>query len=464
MRFRNTLTVAAVLLTATPVLAQQAGTQVASNDQENAPADTSGKAAADTTGRSAKAALEPAIVIQHVRPADERGINVFEPPKDDGVGYHGFTLSWGAAFAQEFQDLHHSNKAAPVVVNGVNQNQLITIGPGFNTPVANLFTNVQIAPGIRIALETYLSSAHHNDTWVKDGYILIDQSPINNPLLNEIMKYATLKVGDFEINYGDEHFRRTDNGQALYNPFVGNLILDAFTTEIGGELYLRKGPWLAMGGVTGGEIHGEVTDPGQRSPAYEAKLGFDKQLTPLVRVRLTGSLFSQRSADANTFYGGDRGGSPYVLVMEPSTATTSTNAWSGTINPGFSNDVHAVMINPFVKVGGLELFGVLERSQGSAAGELSDRTWHQYDLDAVYRFLGDRLYVGYRYNTAKGQLPGIANDVSVDRNALGAGWFITPTLLLKGEYVNQKYNDFPTTDIRSGGDFSGFIMSADVAF
>lgn len=43
-----------------------------------------------------------------------------------------------------------------------------------------------------------------------------------------------------ENNYGDAHFRRSDNAQAIYNPFVGNLIMDAFTTEVGAELYYRK--------------------------------------------------------------------------------------------------------------------------------------------------------------------------------------------------------------------------------
>lgn len=468
MRFRTTLTLATLLFAATPLLAQNANTQSSDKGSSSptAAADTAGKSTKpDTAGKSVKSAsLVQQITIQHVRPADERGINVFEAPKNDKVPYEGFKLSWGAAFAQEFQDLSHKNTAVANVVNGVNQNQLIDIGAGFNNAVANLFTNVQLAPGIRIALETYLSSRHHNEAWVKDGYILIDQSPVDIPLANALFRYATVKVGHFELNYGDEHFRRTDNGQALYNPFVGNLILDAFTTEIGGEVYLRKGPWLAMGGVTGGEIHGDVIQPGKRSPGYEAKLGFDKQITRLVRVRLTGSLFSQRSSESNTFYGGDRGGSPYFMVMENTAATTSANAWSGVVNPGFRNDVHAVMLNPFVKVGGLELFGVAEQSKGAAATEKADRTWHQYDVDAVYRFAADKLYLGYRYNTARGQLAGITNDVSVDRNAVGAGWFLTPSLLLKGEYVNQRYNDFPTTDIRNGGDFKGFIMSGVVAF
>ena len=43
-----------------------------------------------------------------------RGINVFEAPKDEGA-VHGFKLSWGAAFTQQFQGLDHSNTAAPKV-------------------------------------------------------------------------------------------------------------------------------------------------------------------------------------------------------------------------------------------------------------------------------------------------------------------------------------------------------------
>ncbi len=476
MRFRSTLTAVALVAAATPALAQGVAIQPTNGDTvvaAKAPADT-GKTPADTAGQAKKKANKWAsfvspTTIQHVRPADERGINVFEAPKNDTVAYDGFKMSWGAAFTQEFQDLSHSNTAAAVTktdANGkpYNANQLMRIGGGFNNAVANLFTNVQLAPGIRVALETSLSSRHHNEAWVKDGYIQIDQSPIDNPLLNSIMKDVTLKVGHFEINYGDEHFRRSDNGQSLYNPFVGNLILDAFTTEIGAEAYVRKGPFLAMGGVTGGEIHGDVIQPQKRMPAYEAKLGIDKQVSPLVRVRLTGSLFTQKSSENNTFYGGDRGGSPYFMVMENTQATTSANAWSGTVNPGFSKDVHAVMINPFVKVGGLELFGVAEQSKGGNAAETSDRTWHQYDVDAVYRLFGDKAYVGYRYNTAKGQLAGVTQDVSVNHTAFGAGWFVTPSLLLKGEYVNQTYNDFPTSDIRNGGQFKGFIMSGVVAF
>ena len=128
------------------------------------------------------------------------------------------------------------------MVNGVDANQLADIGFGFNNSTANLNLHAQLAPGIRVALTSYLSSRHHNETWVKDGYIQIDESPIDfDAAQRRSCRSCTVRVGHIEINYGDAHFRRTDNGNAIYNPFVGNYIMDAFTTEIGGEVYLKPG-------------------------------------------------------------------------------------------------------------------------------------------------------------------------------------------------------------------------------
>ena len=42
--------------------------------------------------------------------------------------------------------------------------------------------------------------------------------------------------------------------------------------------YLQKAGFLAMGGVTSGEIRGQVQKPNERSPSYMAKLGVDRQL------------------------------------------------------------------------------------------------------------------------------------------------------------------------------------------
>jgi hypothetical protein len=406
----------------------------------------------------------PPMEIQHMRAPDQRGLNVFESPKEEVVPFEGFKLNWGGAFTQQYQNLTHQNTAAPKMSGNANLNQLIPIGQGFNNAVANLYLNAQLARGIRVALESYLSARHHQESWVKDGYFLIDGSPIENAMLDRIMQYATLKVGHFEINYGDAHFRRSDNGQAIYNPFVGNYIMDDFTTEIGAEAYLRNSGYIAMVGITGGEVHGQVTAPGKRGPSYLAKLGFDKKPTDNLRVRLTGSMYKTDRSVNNTLTSGDRAGSRYYDVLENTSSSETAQAWSGSIQSKMGNMVTAFVVNPFIKYRGVEFFGNAETMTGAGAAELQRRTLRQYAGDLLYRFANDQLYVGGRYNTVAGQLPGIANDISVNRTQLGGGWFVTPNVLAKMEWVNQKYNDFPTTDIRNGGQFKGMMIEGVVSF
>ena len=421
--------------------------------------------ASDSAKKPAEASLFRPQEINHIRPADMRGVNVFEAPKEDVVPFTGFALSFGGAFNQEFQGLQHQNTAAAAMTNGVNANQLITLGHGFNNAVANLNVNAQLAPGVRVAMTSYLSARHHQEAWVKDGYLLIDNSPIDNVLLNDLMKYVTLKVGHFEINYGDGHFRRTDNGNALFNPFVGNYILDAFTTEIGAEVYARSNGLIAMLAGTGGEVHGQVSAPEGRSMSVIGKLGFDRSLAPNVRVRLTGSFYANNKAASNTLYTGDRAGSPYYDVLENTASTETSNAWSGQVRPGFSNKVNAEVINPFVKIGGAEFFGNFETAKGGSFAEPRLRTLHHNVYEGLYRFSNDHFYLGGRINTLKGQL--ISKnyaDQDVHRYQVGGGWFVTPNVLGKVEYVNQKYLDFPTTDIRNGGQFKGFMVSGVVGF
>lgn len=442
---------AALLLTATPVVAQ------------SGPA-TNGTPGASDTAAAAEEEIStaPPITIQYTRPMDQRGLNMFETPKENDVPFEGFKLNWGAAFTQQFQMIDHSNTAAPRLVDGVDQNQLADIGAGFNLATANLALDAQVAPGIRVSLESYMSSRHHNEFWVKGGYLQIDESPIDLPILHTLMDYLTIKAGMFELNYGDAHFRRTDNGNAMMNPFVENYIMDSFTTEIGTEVYFRTGPFLAMVGVTDGVNKGGVTAPAARGPAFLGKVGFDSQMNDDLRVRLTGSMYTVDKTPGATLFGGDRAGSRYYNVMDNSSGAQFTN---GRINPGFRNEMTAFQINPFVKFGGLELFGVIEQAEGKAAAETETREWNQYAGDVLYRFLPrEQLYVGGRYNTASGRLQGMTEDVSVDRMALAAGWFITPNILVKGEYVNQEYNDFPALDIRNGGKFNGMIIEGVVAF
>lgn len=400
--------------------------------------------------------------IQFYRPNDKDGINIFETYKQPAPPFDGMVVKLGGHFTQQFQALNHTTDA--VLPEGGAP--LIEIGNGFNLATANLNIDTQLTDGVRLNLVTYLSSRHHAETWVKAGYVQMDRSPIESEWLDSIMENVSIRIGHMEVNYGDMHFRRSDNAASIYNPFVGNLIMDAFATEIGAEVYGYQGDFFAMVGMTEGEIQGGVTRPDDRSPSYYGKVGFDRQVNEDLRVRLTGSLYTTDSSINNTLYSGDRAGSRYYLVLENPGARPAGNFTSGRFNPGFRDEITAMVINPFVKWGGLEFFGNIEQAKGRAANESSKRTWNQYAGEVVYRFLADeRAYVGARYNRVEGDLPGQSRDASIDRVQIGGGWFINDFMLLKGEYVKQDYNDFlGTSDPRNGGKFDGFVVEAAVGF
>ena len=41
---------------------------------------------------------------------------------------------------------------------------------------------------------------------------------------------------------------------------------------------------------------------------------------------------------------------------------------------------------------------------------------------------------------------------------------MTKNILMKGEYVIHRYEDFPTADYRNGGEFKGYVIEAVVGF
>lgn len=415
--------------------------------------------------------LISSVIIAQVRAYDKSGLNVFETPKIDNYDTDGFKLNVGGSFTQSFQSLKHSNTADPKLVNGVDANKLVSIVPGFNTANANLYMDVQLDEGINMNMSLYLSSRHHNETWVKGGYIQFDKIPfINIDLLDNFMKYATIKVGHMEINYGDAHFRRSDNGNSLYNPFVENYIIDGFATEIGAELDLQHKGFLGVAAVTNGMIKGDISEvlpvegatSGVHNPAFIGKLGYDKQISESIRLRVTGSGYYTAGSLSNTLYGGDRSGSHYFGVMENALSTSA--AFSGRFNPGFSDKVGSLMGNLFLKVKGLEWFSTIETSSGRNRTETTERKASQLATDLIYRFgKNENFWLGARYNTASSEILN-STDVKIDRIAIVGGWFVTKNLLTKVEYVTQDYSDFAKTDIRNGGNFNGIVVEAVVGF
>lgn len=394
--------------------------------------------------------------LDNFRPRDQRGINVFEDPKDEETSFENLKVRIGGASTLQFQALDHMNSGAV---------PLVDLGSNFNLATANLDLDVQLYDGVRMHLRTYLSARHHPEAWVKGGYILIDKLDfIKEDFASEWMKYLTFKLGHMEINYGDAHFRRTDNAQAIYNPFIGNYLMDAFTTEVGFETYYRRNGWIAMVGVTNGRLN-QSPEKTDTKPSFLAKLGYDKQVNDDFRFRLTGSLYTTSESSKNFLYDGDRAGSRYYLVLEEEGSNATAQFRSGRVDPGLDTELTAIMINPFIRYKGFEFFGIYENASGRGFGpNPPSRTYNHFAADVLYRFgKGEDFYVGGRYSYVDGEdVSGM--DITVDRLQIGGGWFLTKNVLAKLEYVTQTYSDFPVGNIFEGGEFDGFMLEAVISF
>jgi hypothetical protein len=389
----------------------------------------------------------------------------FEQPQIDDNEFEQVKVKIGADFAIQFQGLDNTADST-----------LVPLGSNLNLPTANFDIDAYLAKGVMVHLRTYLSSKHHNDTWVKGGYLIMDQLPfLHSSAVDNVMNYLTLKVGVMELNYGDEHFRRSDNAEVINNPFVGNYIMDAFTTAPGLEIMFRNPSGLiAMGGVTTGSLRPDlVTYSGSsgytpinmtKELAVYGKIGIDKQINDDVRLRATVSGYHNKQNHFGSLYEGDRAGSRFYLVMVPQSqadgdVTPGDYRASGRWSPGFTNKDNSVMLNLFARVYGLEFFGTVEQAKGTSAFGGAEFKFNQYAAEALYHFGGeDQFYGGARYNYVKND-----KDMNINRYEIAAGWDLTKNIVAKVEYVNQTYNNF-ISDYGSDAGFKGVMVEAGISF
>lgn len=404
--------------------------------------------------------------IQFYRPNNKAGLYVFEPSKEDTVAYDGVKVRIGGDFAMQFQSLNQSNDLG----------NLVELGSDFNLPAANLNLDVQLLDGVRMHLRTYLSSRHHNDAWIKGGYMQIDKLDFIRPgFLENIMAFTSITIGLDEFNYADAHFRRSDNARAIFNPFVGNYIMDAFSTEAFGEVTLQNKGLLAVIGVSNGKLNQNVVvrDNSDNKPSFYGKLGVDRQVSNDLRVRLTASWYLNNGATTGTWlYGGDRAGARYYNVLwavpDADGVTEGTN-FDGRFNARFVKLI-ALQFNPFIKFKGLEFFGIYELANGNNTltepQTDTEGAFTQLAAELLYRFgPEEKFYVGGRYNTVSGKmLESTTENMEINRFNVGGGWFLSPNILTKVEYVKQSYDGEGWTGRFAGAEFSGLNVEAVISF
>lgn len=424
----------------------------------------------------------------------------FEEPKLDGSKFEKVKVTVGGDFAMQFQSLNHHADSL-----------LVPLGGNFNLPSANLNLNADMVPGIKVNLVTYLSARHHNESWVKGGYLLIDQLPfIKSPFIDNMMKKITLKIGVMELNYGDNHFYRSDNGHVINNPFVGNVIFDEFTTAPAMEIYYRQNSITAMGAVTGGTLKPALGGYDSKNKAwmpynlgkqlqYYFKLAYDKNLNDNIRIRPSVSAYLCPHTYNGTLYGGDRAGSRYYLVMNKQSLGTSAgyditqNVTNGYFTPGGFTKNTAVDFNLYSWLYGLEIYGGYEMAKGQTG--LGDMYIRDYDFSSIhvqglYYFGKEKqFYIGGRYNIVSKDptkeytdpsdetiILQAQNDktISTNRIQLCGGWEMTDNIILKAEYVKQGYKNFATynsatknwgsTYGEGAAGFEGVVIEAAISF
>ena len=392
--------------------------------------------------------------LGYFRPVGQDGLNVFETPKDSDVPFDGIKVRVGGDFALQFQGISQTNSG----------DSLTELSNNFNLPTANLNIDVQLAEGMRMHLRTYLSSRHHPEAYVKGGYLQIDKLDfIQDGFLSGFMNVATIRVGMDEINYGDAHFRRSDNARALYNPFVGNYIMDAFTTEPFLEVNVQSNGIVGVIGASNGRLNQEP-EPGDDGVTVYGKLGYDKQISDDFRFRLTGSFYN--SSDQGTrgyLYTGDRGGARYYNVVDEGSFRSGRFGAAGAYGSTYAYH-SSFQINPFIKFKGLEFFGIYE-SMSNGDSDVGGG-FSQIAAEALYRFGGaEQLYIGGRYNSVSGEVSDATETVTYNRVNVGGGWFMTKNVLAKIEYVNQTYegDGFSGTKYE-GAKFNGVVIEAAISF
>jgi len=136
---------------------------------------------------------------------------------------------------------------------------------------------------------------------------------------------------------------------------------------------------------------------------------------------------------------GDRAGARYYNVMQTAAGQSEMNSY---------------MANIFAQFHGLEVFGIYESMKGvrNNAGQHFTQT----ALQAIYNI--GRFYVGTRLNKVDN------NDGStVNRTNIGGGWYMVDNVVVKLDYVNQKYEGNAHGSI-DGGKFNGLVPEAAISF
>ena len=392
--------------------------------------------------------------------ASAKIVQQFEPEKDTSAFGGKPEVSFNADLTFNYQGLNQTYDL-------YNKTGELDLQPGLSLPTANFDINAKVMSGFNVKLETMLSSHHHNETYVKGGYATIDNLDFIVPgFASSFMQNATIRVGVDDINFGDDHFRRTDNADVMRNPFIHNMAVEAYMQAPHLEIFYRlPANTFALIGITNGQVNPDdvVEKSGSNRPGVYGKVGYDTQLSDTLRLRISESVYYVKGTNKGTsLFSGDKAGTVSRKIFDDGTDTDFGSLWNAM--SGFA-DITLSHTNFFLKYQDTEFYGLYEFADG-ADSTGKDMKLNHYAVDLVQRFANDKFFAAARYENAVVEYADAANDLGdakLTQYQLGLGWFLSKNAVAKIEYIDQK-REKNSAFVGGDAEFKGYMISTALSF
>ncbi len=340
----------------------------------------------------------------------------------------------------------------------------------FPAPMSNVHLWAILSEGINLYGEWYLSSKNHPGAiYDREGYILIDKLPesLNISGVGALFEYIDVKAGHFEPDFGNNHLVRSDNGQVDKNPLVGNYVADPNTAESGFEIIGHAGQLHGLVGIGDGVTVEDYRNT--RGFSTHAKVWVEPEdhfynlAASYYTVNHSGNPTKALGGTWSELFAGNRSGSQYggFLWTATTEATRKTDPGYGQPNMGEGKLVSAWQVDASINFPRIKMIGNYGFTRdadinGSAAGGPED-IWTYFGIEGKAEATKN-LYLAARYsNAASSKYKNVSTDARIDRLQAGFGYWATNNVLMKTEYVFQKYNGFPS-DYTTNPSFSGLIV------
>jgi|GEM_PF-477844 hypothetical protein len=352
-----------------------------------------------------------------------------------------------------------------------------SLEPGFQTPFGNVGFLANFGDIMDVYFDFYVASRSHPDYMQGgQGYVLFRDLPDRlkgyKPL-DWVFETLDFKAGGFEIDFGDAHYRRSNNAAVQANPLIGNYVVDPRAMDIGLEVINPTSPIKWLAGFGSGSYEGHFDQGGGYS--VHGKIWGD----PAPDLRTSLSLYySDHSGDgpgwppgngtAGNLFVTNRSGGSYGGVLGDGDAP-------GQVLPGAGQNVTATQLDLTWRGHPVELYGHFGWMQdadinGSAPGSPED-SWFYYAGEGIYA-ITDRLYLAGRYSGASARyLADLSSSGMVNRIQFGGGYWFLDTVLCKVEFVYQEYTNFDEqngkisgVDAWLGPSFKGVVTEVSFGF